>query len=39
MEIWDTYIVNEYLKVNTHDKIYIISGTEFGDSEGHVLFF
>ena len=32
METWATDIGNEYLEAETLDKVYIIAGTEFGDS-------
>ena len=31
METWDTEIGHEYLEAKTLEKVYIISGTEFGD--------
>ena len=39
IETWATDIVNAYIKVKTLDKVYIISGTEFDDREGHILIF
>ena len=37
MEMWTTYIVNAYLEAKTLDKVYRLSGTEFGDREGKIL--
>ena len=39
METWDTDIGNTYLEVKSLDKVYIISGAEFGDREGCTLIF
>ena len=37
METWDTDIGNTYLQLKSLDKIFIISGTEFGDREGCII--
>ena len=37
IETWATDIVNAYIKVKTLDKVYIISGTDFGNREGDIL--
>ena len=39
VETWDKYIGNVYLDAKTLKKIFIISGAEFGDREGHIFIF
>ena len=39
MEALATDIDNEYLESKTLGKVYIISGTEFGDREGQIVIF
>ena len=35
--MWSTDIGNAYLKAYTSKKLYIITGPEFGELEGHIL--
>ena len=37
MEIWAADVGNAYLKAKTSKRVYIISGPEFSEREGHVL--
>jgi Reverse transcriptase (RNA-dependent DNA polymerase) len=37
LEIWSTDIGNAYLEAYTSEKVYIMAGPEFGQSEGHIL--
>jgi Reverse transcriptase (RNA-dependent DNA polymerase) len=37
LELWTTDIDNAYLEAFTLEKVYIISGPEFGEQEGHIL--
>jgi uncharacterized protein YciI len=37
LEIWSTDIGNAYLETYTSEKVFIISGPEFGEREGHIL--
>ena len=39
METLDTDIGNTYLDKKSLEKVYIVSGTKFGNREGHVLIF
>jgi phage anti-repressor protein len=37
LQLWATDIGNAYLEAYTTEKVYIIAGPEFGESEGHIL--
>jgi Reverse transcriptase (RNA-dependent DNA polymerase) len=37
LQIWATDIGNAYLEAYTSEKVYIVTGPEFGDREGHIL--
>ena len=37
LETWATDIGNTYLEAETSEKVYIISGPEFGDKQGDTL--
>jgi Reverse transcriptase (RNA-dependent DNA polymerase) len=37
LQIWATDIGNAYLEAYTSEKVYVIAGPEFKDSEGHIL--
>ena len=37
LEAWSTDIGNAYLEAETGERVYIITGAEFGDLEGHTL--
>jgi Reverse transcriptase (RNA-dependent DNA polymerase) len=37
LEIWSTDIGNAYLEAYTTEKVFIISGPEFGEREGYIL--
>jgi Reverse transcriptase (RNA-dependent DNA polymerase) len=37
LRLWATDIGNAYLEAYTTEKVYIISGPEFGEREGHIL--
>jgi hypothetical protein len=36
LKIWATDTANAYLEAHTTEKVYIIAGPEFGESEGHI---
>ena len=38
LELWGADISSAYLLADTKEKVYIVSGKEFGDREGHILF-
>ena len=35
LKIWQTDIGNAYLEATTEEKVYVITGPEFGEKEGH----
>jgi len=37
LDLWTTDIGNAYLEAETQEKVYIITGPEFGELEGHTL--
>ena len=37
LELWATDVGNAYLEAYTSEKLYIITGPEFGKVEGHIL--
>ena len=39
MECWATDIGNAYLESYTKEKVYIVTGPEFGEREGHTLMY
>ena len=38
LELWGADISSAYLLVDTKPKVFIVTGPEFGDKEGHILF-
>jgi len=36
LKVWQTDVGNAYLEAYTNEKVYVISGTEFGELEGHI---
>ena len=37
MKVWDADIGNAYLEATTREKLYIVSGPEFEEVQGHIL--
>jgi Reverse transcriptase (RNA-dependent DNA polymerase) len=37
LQLWATNIENAYLEASTTEKVFIITGLEFGEREGHIL--
>ncbi len=37
LDVWQTDIVNAYIKAYTNEKVYFIAGPDFGELEGHIF--